>query len=214
MTYPTLGYTVTSAAASPGDKPRALFRFDCTKCDATLLITPGRLTGEGVALKARRAGWAAHHLRASEALCPACLHPKPTNGGTMEPKKMLTGTLKLPPPVPVDDPLPLGLKHLTAEQRMMARGLLDQHFDDKAGYYLEGYSDERVAAEVGVALALVRTMREAAYGPIRVSAPVLALRTDLGLLKAAVADQLKVLDGLGEQARALQARLDKLGSAG
>jgi hypothetical protein len=89
---------------------------------------------------------------------------------------------------------------LTTAQRLRIRSLLDKHFDDEAGCYLDGYSDQRIGAEVDVPWALVTKVREAAYGPIRVDPEIAALRAE-------IAQARRQVEALNAIVTALQARL-------
>ena len=72
----------------------------------------------------------------------------------------------------------------TADQKAKIRVLLDGHFDDAAGCYLDGYNDQRIADEVGVPRAAVERIREAAYGPIKSNPEFEAIRAALGAARA------------------------------
>lgn len=75
----------------------------------------------------------------------------------------------------------------TNDQRLKIRTLLDKHFDDAKGRYLDGYTDQRVGAEVDVPWAAVTAIREAAYGPLRVDPEVDALQRAVAAIEADLA---------------------------
>jgi hypothetical protein len=78
---------------------------------------------------------------------------------------------------------------LTRDQRHAARNLLDDNFDDQTGRYTKDWSDDRVARSVGVPLASIRDLREAAYGPLNKEDPELvALRDEFTTLRGMFAE--------------------------
>ncbi len=60
---------------------------------------------------------------------------------------------------------PAALPVPTTEQRAAIRNLLDHHFDDGIGRFLDGMSDQKIAEKLGLPAVHVKTIREAAYGP-------------------------------------------------
>ena len=95
-------------------------------------------------------------------------------------------------------------------QRQMF-SLLDDHFDVDKGAFDAGWSDARVAKETGLAESAVTKARDAAYGPLKVPAEVLAAGRENGDLRAKmtkdVADVRAIVDQLE---RELSDRLAKL----
>ena len=75
--------------------------------------------------------------------------------------------------------VPVKPRTLTAAERTGVRKLLDSHFLDEEGRYIDGYNDQRIGEEVGVPWALVTAMRETAYGPLRADPRVDQLRREL-----------------------------------
>lgn len=67
----------------------------------------------------------------------------------------------------------------TQQERIKIRQLLDHRFDDEAGCWLDGYSDQKAGEELDLPWSMVTRIREAAYGPIRVDPEVAALRAEL-----------------------------------
>lgn len=65
------------------------------------------------------------------------------------------------------------------DQRIAIRSALDRHFDDEKGMYLASATDQSLADELRVPRAWVETIRETAYGPIRVTPEIQALRSDI-----------------------------------
>jgi hypothetical protein len=97
-------------------------------------------------------------------------------------------TKRTPPTPPVEfEPVaeqPMLPRALTSDERLRVRNLLDNHFDDAAGYYIGGYSDQRIGTELNVPWAAVAQIREAAYGPLKEDERLTKLRADFAALKA------------------------------
>ena len=62
---------------------------------------------------------------------------------------------------------PVDQNPVTPAVRTKVRDLLDRHFDDSLGQYIDGYSDEVVARETTASPSTVKRIREAAYGELR-----------------------------------------------
>jgi hypothetical protein len=97
--------------------------------------------------------------------------------------------------------------------------MLDRHFNDEEGYYAASWSDRIIAEAVKppIGAAAVRVIREAAFGPERVSPEVTKLGEDITaanvLLEKALKsakDALATATGLGEAIRDLEHRQKKL----
>ena len=94
-------------------------------------------------------------------------------------------------------------REASPQERVKIRSILDKHFDDGAGQWLDGYSDQRAGEEIGVPWALVTRIREAAYGPIRVDPEIGAIRAELIQIG-------RDLAAMTERHAAAQKRLDAL----
>ena len=78
----------------------------------------------------------------------------------------------------------------TADQRVRIRELLDKYFDDELGMYAKGYTDQRIAEEVGnLPWAIVSRVREVGWGPIRVTEQLVEARQEVELLKEQITKQ-------------------------
>lgn len=191
-----LGFQVRSVAVAGGFRREA--RFVC-RCGDTLTLDEAaarKLNPEFVAKRARAAGWQADGWRASVARCPAC-QAKDRGGERPGEKVIRMPEAQAPAPVPPDKREP------TPKQRLAIRAKLDECFDDDAGCYLDGQSDQRIGEELNLPWSWVARIREAAYGPIRVDPEVAAFRAELVALRA----EQKKLD---ERIAALGSRLDGL----
>jgi hypothetical protein len=95
------------------------------------------------------------------------------------------------------------LRDPTPEERMRIRRILDTRFDDGAGCWLDGYSDQKAGEEAKVPWAMVTRIREAAYGPIRVDPEIAALRAEMAQIA-------RDLVALNDKHAAAVKRLDNL----
>jgi hypothetical protein len=96
----------------------------------------------------------------------------------------------------------------TVEQKKAMRDLLSSTFDEKHGIYIEDYSDQRIAEEVGVACALVIQLREDWYGKLcEVDPEIEQLRERLVL---ADAELNKILDNVAATLAGIRADLAAL----
>lgn len=70
----------------------------------------------------------------------------------------------------------------TPAEKAAIRRKLDETFDDDAGMYLDGASDQSIGTALNIPWSLVRRVREAAYGPIRSDPQLEKARTELRAL--------------------------------
>jgi hypothetical protein len=171
--------------------------FAC-RCGQTLrlLEAAGRkLNPEHVAKRARAAGWQADGWRASITQCPAC--QAKDRGGESPGEKVIRM-----PEAQEPAPMPPATREPTPKQRLAIRAKLDANFDDDAGCYLDGQSDQKIGEELNIPWSWVARIREAAYGPIRVDPEVAALRAELAGLRA---EQKKLDERIGGVASRLEA---------
>jgi hypothetical protein len=167
---------VMATVLREGNVFRPVARFTCSRCDTgqDFAQNGGALSPDFIVKRAVAAGWDCKTNRTS-ALCPACCAPKePTMTDAMTDRRShpdkpakLAVVAEAPPRLP------------TNEQRLQIRGALDQHFDDAKGRYLDGYSDDKIAAHLNVPRAFVSNIREAAYGPLLGNPEIDALRAEM-----------------------------------
>lgn len=105
-------------------------------------------------------------------------------------------------------------REASSEQRVLIRSMLDKHFDDAVGSYLDGLSDQRIAEKTGVPRIVVERIREAAYGPIKVDGEIQAMRAEIATIKDEIVQVEKTLDSLKSKTAALSSRLEKKLAAG
>lgn len=178
------------------DQPpnKMVARFECKRCDATLDVTKVQpLNPEACARVAERAGWKADAFHPSVNRCPAC---RAKRGGGDKPEKEATA-------MPEPTKPPAQLREATPQERQRIRAILDRQFDDAAGSFLDGYSDQRIGEELNLPWAMVTKIREAAYGPIRVDPEVAGLRAEIGNAQ-------RQIDAMSTSLASLKARLDAL----
>lgn len=184
--YP--GFAIAHAVDGAG-KHYPVARFACNSgvpgCTQTLdrTIKSGEMNPEMIAKWARRRGWVVISGRPGHVTCPDCASANPldkaledfisrTTGDENMAKPIQTTTTASPPEVTpeVTQISPLRTLHsLSTEQRIQIRHLLEKNFDEELGYYVGGYSDEKIAEELGIPRVLVERAREYAYGPIKVT---------------------------------------------
>lgn len=164
------------SSRQPDGSLKEMARFTCRRCgghDALPLIRSGRTYNpEATVKRAVKAGWQAE-VHGGFAQCPSCVRARAATRGGESPNKPtpITPTAEV---ITMSKPqlVPTEPKPLTNDQRLKIRALLDKHFDDAAGRYLDGYSDQRIATEVDAPRVHVERIRDAAYGPVRVTPEV------------------------------------------
>ena len=192
-----------------GGTPAFKARLTCRACGAhgDLAIGQHKHNPERVAQKFRDRGWAATTHVAAKVRCPEC--------SASVPKRAPPADMQPAPHQPVtkmeQQPMTKETRQPTQDQRLAIRNLLDRHFDDKAGCYIDGYSDQMIGKEAGVPWAMVTTIREAAYGPIRQDAGLGAVEKNLAEAKALLSKAGELVAGAE---RALLAQKARLGMAG
>lgn len=122
-----------------------------------------------------RRGWEVDQHNQSRCVCPTCIKGRRARRESVkiikhepvvaaarvlpaEPVKRLVEELKMPP---------VDIRSIPAADKTKMRQILDSHFDDAAGIYIDGYSDAKVAAELNLPRATVFAYREATYGPLK-----------------------------------------------
>lgn len=173
-------------------------RFTCHGCGATTDVSvPGKIPPPEVVGKwGQRTGWTIDPYHASAVRCPECKHGKTRLSVSREPILKPEKVVKMAEVKAAGAP-----RELSQAERLKVRAMLDKHFDDGAGCWLDGYSDQKAGEEVGVPWAHVTKIREAAYGPIRVDPEIAGLKAELVQIG-------RDLAALTEKHSAAQKRLD------
>jgi hypothetical protein len=152
-----------------------------------------------VAKHAERLGWVAWPFRKAKTYCPKCRGPSASNDPDSELRKVKNMATPVAP-----------IKQPTPDQRLAIRGHLDKSFDDNAGMYLDGMSDQRVAELVGVPRVCVESIRELAYGPIKVDPVIAGLRAEIADIKRSITTAQSSLDQLNKRAMEVSSRIEKM----
>ena len=90
-----------------------------------------------------------------------------------------------PPVMTISSPSPAETQVSPRIARLLHE-LLGEFFDENAGAYRHGYSDERIAAEVGCHIGVVQRTRGEGYGDLIEDTRISALREDLSRLERAL----------------------------
>lgn len=181
-------------------------RLTCHACGvvARRWIT-GRLAPELLAKHFEGLGWTLH---ADTAECGACRQARIAARRTNKDLRLMKATDT--PPIVV----PLQPRPLTPAERTQARLKLDACFDDQSGFYLNGESDQSVAASLNLPWASLRDYREVAFGPLKGNSETAALKDELvglaGLITAAETRLAKEIAPLREAHAALTQKLAAL----
>ena len=150
-----------------GQPPMAAFKFTCHKC-GTVDTFPLGTKGNGIAMalvqqKMRHRGWEIGN-RASGDTCPDCIAAKQKKRNK-EPEKE-SNVVKF---VKADEP-----PTMSREDRRLIFAKIDEVYLDETIGYSEGWTDSRVAEDLGVPVAWVKTIRAENFGEERSNAALLA----------------------------------------
>lgn len=209
--YP--GFAIAHAVDGAG-KRYPVARFVCTDgqpgCDTRLdkPIRTGEMNPEMLTKWARRHGWVVvNGTGAGHATCPECSQRKALKDFGMEAHEPMAKPVETvkdsPPPVVTPEVTQISpLRSPTTEQRIQIRHLLEKNFDEELGCYVGGYSDEKIAEELGIPRVLVERAREYAYGPIKVTQAQLEVRRRFEELAA----RITTLEEFGREFAAQQSR--------
>ncbi len=181
-------------------------RFACARCTETIdLKISGAPDPEWMAKLVGAKGWKARPFGLSSVRCPDCLNRKSKGESPKETSPMGTTATK-PPAAAVPRPA-------TLAEKQKIRAMLDANFDDAAGCYLDGYSDQRIGKELNIPWSLVTTLRETAYGPIRVDPEVQAIKDEIGKVEDRIATVTKEATSLGAVVAQLRIQLANIEKA-
>ena len=165
---------------------RSAVRMSCSKCGAHESITVKSTNDnpEKIAKLFIARGWKASPWRASVCVCPACVSAQRTNDPDSRIRNLRV--------VPMTEKTKVAeiladARDATPAEKAAIRRKLDETFDDDAGMYLDGASDQSIGTALNIPWSLVRRVREAAYGPIRSDPQLEKARTELRALSDEVA---------------------------
>ncbi len=144
----------------------------CSQCNADQKIVAANHTGslppEASARKFRQLGWEVGKNRSHDT-CPACVAKRKIKLTVVAENKDM-GLKDLAAQLP---------KAMSREDKRLIFGKIDGvYLDEKRGYE-NGWSDLKVAEDLGVPLAWVKTVREADFGPEGLSADARTVLSEL-----------------------------------
>lgn len=217
-----LGFEIVNV--NPTQPGRQVARFVCNACRGhlDLQMPGGRLNPEHQAKRAARHGWEADASRPSRVRCPECQgKAKPKRATEAAP---VVSVEPAPPPepkqaeiIPMNASKPAAtvtaISKPSADQRLQIRNLLDRHFDDATGGYLDGMSDQKVAEAANVPRIVVEQIRDAGWGPLRISPEVMELRAELAKAGAELSRATAELHKLGTRVAELAGKVERIAGA-
>lgn len=214
-----LAYRTTSKAV-PGGHHVQVAVATCGRCPAekSFRLPRGSNNPEAVQKLFRAEGWRLDAWVPGDVRCPACLAAAAEKRRGEKPEKPKSNgekivTLQIVKDAPAGDVPPGGLPPdkttLTAADRARLRTLLDGLFDADKGYYIEAYSDAKVAAETDLPEKLVRDYREVAFGPLTAVPELEPLVVDLRGLEERSRTLLADAATVGDQVAALKRRVEE-----
>ncbi|HEV2673272.1 MAG TPA: hypothetical protein VGV37_01940 [Aliidongia sp.] len=172
-------YRITTLKSEGGAIERR-FAALCGACNESTMLPERDLTIPPIAVRQKfgRIGWIVAERNARHNRCPNCQ-------GTKRDKTTMAAPLK---PVQPTGP--------TIAQMFQVGSQLDDHFDEKAGRYEAGWTDERISTELNIPRAFVAQVREEGpWGKIRSFDDLDALKAEAGTLKGMIADfEKRVID--------------------
>jgi hypothetical protein len=151
----------------------------CSKCDAAdVILMKAILPEDVIGKKFRQKGW-----DLEPDTCPACVAARREPTTEKEEDTMAevaSNVTPLTPPMPSKD-------SIRAQARLMR--LLTDFFDGDAGAYINDYSDERVAKEVGLSLSVVEAFRREAFGDLKEPKELQAIKDDVTMLEMRIEEE-------------------------
>lgn len=157
---------VRTTVKEDGKPPLPAFKLTCAKCGATdTLLLGSKSAGYPTPLvqqKMRHRGWEIGN-RASADLCPDCVTGKHKKHNKPEEKmeNNVVTFMKAEPP-----------QTMTREDRRLIFAKIDEVYLDENTGYSEGWTDSRVANDLGVPVAWVRDIRAENFGEERSNAAI------------------------------------------
>ena len=87
---------------------------------------------------------------------------------------------------------------IAAKAQVQMVRLLSDHFDADTGAFVDGWTDEKIATQTGIALKAVVTFREAGFGPLKEPEEITKLAKEIEAFRGMVRDadeMLKLMTG-------------------
>lgn len=152
------------------------FEIACGKCKSRAWAgnhSDMRLPSDAVHQIFRKIGWIVDPRKGTANRCPECqLHPK-------------TSDQRINIMASVASILP---RQLSGSEIRKVSDLLNDHFDEKAGAFVQGWDDKKIAETVNVPRAAVTRLREEGWGKIRVFPEIESLKSELAAIRGMLAD--------------------------
>lgn len=196
---------------------RNVHRVTCSECttQATMTIASyaGAYAPDLVRRHFRNKGWEIGK-KESHDLCPACVHAarERRRGKFKVVEKELPMSFKATTPILVkttDAPKVEPPREMTREDRRLIFAKLDEHYLDEIRGYDTGWTDDRVAKDLGVPRAWVGKVRDENFGPEEGSGEILRIQQAIAELKAQAVALLEQIDALKADLAALKAGIRK-----
>jgi len=173
-----------------------------------------------VARKYRGMGWQFDAYRPRKCVCPECVTGKKSPAGAPatqeEPDDMAKSNSYTPPTTDTAvlraaqtmmEGEDITGRALTANEKARVRRLLDSHFDDQLGRYIDNYDDERVSKETNIPRAFVSEYRELAYGPLKADPAVEAVKAEAVALRQEFVELSHALDAIRARVASVEGKL-------
>lgn len=155
----------------------------------------------------QRKGWYVGRDRKHD-LCPDCarkpvvLTTKPTTPEEPEPMKPVLAVVK-EPTMAADPPREMGI-----EDRRIVFEKLNEVYLSKTEGYSNGWTDLRVAQDLGVPTSWVAKVREDFFGPVKTNAEAVALHTAIKDMQGTLADMDKSIANAEQLLKSIRERHD------
>ena len=192
---------VRTTVKEDGKPPLPAFKLTCAKCGTTdTLLLGSKSNGYPTPLvqqKMRHRGWEIGN-RASADLCPDCVSSKHAKHNKLE-EKMENNVVTY---VKAEEP-----PTMSREDRRLIFAKIDEVYLDENIGYSDGWTDSRVANDLGVPLAWVRDIRSENFGDERSNA---AITKQLDEVKAVLAQAKKLHLDTKDSMRNMSEQTDKI----
>jgi hypothetical protein len=201
---------------APGQIRRA-HRIECSKCHAQYDVHVGKEAGalahEPLMKAFRRTGWEIGRNQRHD-LCPACASARRKFARKIETAPELETAKIIPMKTIASDPAPLAAippaEMSRDDRRVIFAKLSEVYVDDQTGY-AAGWTDRRIADDLGAPIAWVAKVRDEMFGPAKDNEDVRKMLADAREAKAeaeaVIAATKKALGSIEAEAAGLKQKL-------
>lgn len=186
---------------------RRVHRIVCAECPTSHEVSANTHCGsravEDLMRVWQRGGWTIGKNPSGD-LCPACSSEKrKARRARTEPQMPsaevipMTSARSVPPKIEAEPP-----REMERDDRRIIFSKLDEHYLSADKGYSAGWTDKRIADDLGVPRAWVANVREEMFGPARDNEEIRAVRSELDQLKTAIEPAERRVDALLAQAKA------------